>query len=171
MSKLCENITALVQYGLNCGLIDNAEKIYATNLLMDMFNEEEYEESAQPERVVATSDLEDILKNLLDIAVERELIPDSIVYRDLFDTKLMNCLMPRPSQVQAEFGEKLHKIRKELNLSQEEMAVQTNVTYRAYTSYERGDRKPSFEFLEQLASRFEVNLNWLIANLGNPFSK
>lgn len=69
------------------------------------------------------------------------------------------------------FGEKLHKIRKELNLSQEEMAIQTNVTYRAYTSYERGDRKPSFEFLEQLASRFEVNLNWLIANLGNPFSK
>ena len=32
---------------------------------MDMFNEEECEESAQPERFVATSDLEDILKNLL----------------------------------------------------------------------------------------------------------
>jgi len=67
------------------------------------------------------------------------------------------------------YGQKLHHIRKNLNLSQEEMAQKTNTSYRAYTSYERGDRKPSFEFLEQLALNFEVNLNWLIANNGNPF--
>jgi len=67
------------------------------------------------------------------------------------------------------YGQKLHQIRKNLNLSQEEMAQKTNTSYRAYTSYERGDRKPSFEFLEQLALNFEVNLNWLIANNGNPF--
>ena len=69
------------------------------------------------------------------------------------------------------YGEKLHKIRKSLNLSQEEMANKTNTSYRAYTSYERGDRKPSFEFLENLVLNFEVNLNWLIANSGTPFLK
>ena len=58
------------------------------------------------------------------------------------------------------YGQKLHYIRKNLNLSQEEMAQKTNTSYRAYTSYERGDRKPSFEFLEQLALNFEVNLNF-----------
>ncbi|MGN1266464.1 MAG: UDP-glucose--hexose-1-phosphate uridylyltransferase, partial [Dorea sp.] len=42
----------------------------------------------------------------LDEAVARGIIEDSIVYRDLFDTKLMNCLMPRPSQVQNTFNEK-----------------------------------------------------------------
>ena len=47
--------------------------------------------------------LEEILKELLDEAVRRELIPDSIAYRDLFDTRLMNCLLPRPAQVQADF--------------------------------------------------------------------
>ena len=31
------------------------------------------------------------------------MIPDSIAYRDLFDTRLMNCLLPRPAQVQADF--------------------------------------------------------------------
>ena len=67
------------------------------------------------------------------------------------------------------YGKKLQEIRKKLNLSQEEFAAQTNITYRAYTSYERGDRKPSFEFLENLAIKFNVNLNWLIANLGEPF--
>ncbi len=69
------------------------------------------------------------------------------------------------------YGQKLQQIRKKLNLSQEEMASRTNTSYRAYSSYERGDRKPSFELLEKLANNFDVNLNWLIANLGNPFLK
>ncbi len=67
------------------------------------------------------------------------------------------------------YGKKLHEIRKKLNLSQEEIAAQTNTSYRAYTSYERGDRKPSFEFLENLVNKYNVNLNWLIANSGEPF--
>jgi galT_2: galactose-1-phosphate uridylyltransferase len=46
------------------------------------------------------------LDELLDEAVKRGLIEDSIVYRDLFDTRLMNCLMPRPGQVQKEFWDK-----------------------------------------------------------------
>ncbi len=67
------------------------------------------------------------------------------------------------------FGKKLREIRLKLKLSQEEFAELTGVTYRAYTSYERGDRKPSFEFLIELVRRFEVNLNWLIADTGVPF--
>lgn len=67
------------------------------------------------------------------------------------------------------YSSKLKEIRKSLNLSQEDMANQTGTTYRAYTSYERGDRKPSFEFLEKLALKFDVNLNWLIASKGELF--
>lgn len=51
----------------------------------------------------AKINLEETLNELLDEAVKRGIIEDSIVYRDLFDTKLMNCLMPRPAQVQREF--------------------------------------------------------------------
>ncbi len=65
------------------------------------------------------------------------------------------------------FGKKLQKIRKELKLSQEEMSLQTGVSYRAYTSYERGDRKPSLEFLKTLVQNFDVNLNWLVADKGD----
>lgn len=104
MSKLCENIAALVQYGLERGLIDQSEKIYATNLLMDIYKEEEYEECSQNLKILPPLEL--ILKNLLDIAVERELIPDSIVYRDLFDTRLMNAITPRPSEVNRMFFER-----------------------------------------------------------------
>ena len=73
-----------------------------TNLLLDQFHEDDYEE---PDAIPSLS-LEEILEGLLDEACRRELIPDSITYRDLFDTRLMNCLMPRPSQIQETFREK-----------------------------------------------------------------
>ena len=49
--------------------------------------------------------LEDVLADLLDEAVKRGLIEDSVTYRDLFDTRLMNCLVPRPAQIQEKFWE------------------------------------------------------------------
>ena len=100
--KLYELIAALVQYGIDTGLTPACEKIYTTNLLLDQFHEDDYEE---PDAIPSLS-LEEILEGLLDEACRRKLIPDSITYRDLFDTRLMNCLMPRPSQIQETFREK-----------------------------------------------------------------
>ena len=100
--KLYELIAALVQYGIDTGLTPACEKIYTTNLLLDQFHEDDYEE---PDAIPSLS-LEEILEGLLDEACRRELIPDSITYRVLFDTRLMNCLMPRPSQIQETFREK-----------------------------------------------------------------
>ena len=100
---LSDSIRKLVQYGIETGLTPECEKNYTINLLLDVFHEEEYVES---EEMPADIDLEETLKELLDEAVKRELIPDSVVYRDLFDTRLMNCLMPRPAQVQKEFWER-----------------------------------------------------------------
>ena len=101
---LYEKIRHLVDYGIRTGLTPECERIYTTNLLLDLFHEDNYEE---PEAVAYGSpDLETILANLLNIAVERGIIEDNVVYRDLFDTKLMNCLLPRPAQVQAAFWEK-----------------------------------------------------------------
>ena len=99
---LYENIKKLVEYGIATNLMPECERIYATNLLLDLFQEDEYEDVEIQGEIV----LEDVLKELLDEAVARNIIEDSIVYRDLFDTKLMNCLMPRPSQVQAEFAKR-----------------------------------------------------------------
>ena len=100
---LYENIKKLVEYGIQTGLTPESERIYTTNLLLDLFHEDSYEDLPVE---TDSLDLEEILKNLLDEAVKRELIEDSVVYRDLFDTRLMNCLLPRPSQVHATFWEK-----------------------------------------------------------------
>lgn len=100
---LYENIKRLVAYGVQTGLMPECERVYATNLLLEMFGEDNYEDSEIDKEQLS---LEEILGNLLDAAVERGIIEDSIVYRDLFDTKLMNALVPRPSQVQKEFWDK-----------------------------------------------------------------
>lgn len=107
---LSEAIKKLVQYGVSTGLTPECERIYTTNLLLDCFQEDEYiDTDCDLDNIV----LEDVLKQLLDEAVERNLIEDNIVSRDLFDTKLMNCLMPRPAQVQQEFWNRYKKSPKE----------------------------------------------------------
>lgn len=100
---LYESIKKLVQYGIDTGLTPECERVYTTNLLLELFHEDNYEDI---ECTSDNRDLEEILKDLLDEAVKRGIIEDSITYRDLFDTKIMNCLMPRPSQIQKEFQEK-----------------------------------------------------------------
>lgn len=95
-----ESIRKLVQYGINTGLTPESERIYATNILLDLMREDDYEDTDCDLNDIV---LEDVLKDLLDEAVKRGIIEDSITYRDLFDTKLMNCLVPRPAQVQEKF--------------------------------------------------------------------
>lgn len=99
---LSENIKRLVQYGIDAGLTPECERIYTTNLLLELFYEDDYEEV----EVNGGKELEEILGELLDEACSRGIIENSVVYRDLFDTKMMNCLMPRPAQVQETFWKK-----------------------------------------------------------------
>ena len=100
---LFENIKKLVEYGVQTGLTPESERIYTTNLLLEMFGEDNYEDCLVEDTEI---ELESVLKELLDEAVKRGIIEDSIGYRDLFDTKLMNCLLPRPAQVQETFAKK-----------------------------------------------------------------
>lgn len=100
---LSECIKKLVEYGIRTGLTPECERIYTTNLLLELFHEDDYEDvECDMSEIV----LEEILAELLDEACARGIIENSIGYRDLFDTKIMNCLMPRPAQVQDTFRRK-----------------------------------------------------------------
>ena len=97
------NIAKLVQYGISTGLMPACERNYATNLLLELFHENEYIE-VDASVLEADIQLEVVLQELLQEAVARGIIEDSITHRDLFDTKMMNCMVPRPAQVQATFN-------------------------------------------------------------------
>ena len=100
MNELCRLISELAEYGVKTGLIPESERNYAINLLLDIFHEDAYEANE-----TKGEELEDILKGLLDIAVDKGLIEDSIVNRDLFDTSLMNAITPRPGEVIRKYQE------------------------------------------------------------------
>ena len=101
--SLYREIARLVEYGLRTELIAQADKRYMINQLLEVFRKDEYEEQdVSGEEIV----LPEVLDALTDIALERGIIDsDDIVTRDLFDTRLMGVITPRPSQVIAEFEE------------------------------------------------------------------
>ncbi len=93
-------INSLIKYGLDTGLITEADEIYTRNLLIEILKLDSYEE---PDKETEAS-LEVILDEILDYAYESGIIEDNgITARDLFDTKIMNCLTMRPSEVRREF--------------------------------------------------------------------
>lgn len=99
-------IKKLVRYGLENNLIEKEDEIFARNCILETLCLDDYEE-VQDE--IFEINLEEILKNILDFAVEKKLIENTIVHRDLFDTKLMSCLTPRPSEVVKIFQKKYEK--------------------------------------------------------------
>ena len=93
-------IAELLNYGEKTGLIEKCDRVYILNALLEALSLTDYTE---PE-VVEDAELEDILKGILDFAVEKGLIEDSTTYKDLFDTKIMGILTPRPSFIRAKFN-------------------------------------------------------------------
>jgi len=77
------------------------DEIYTINQYLEVFRLDEYEDpDIEGEEII----LPEILDRLTDTAYDRYIIKsDDIVTRDLFDTKLMGILTPKPSQVIKEF--------------------------------------------------------------------
>ncbi len=99
-------IKKLVAYGTAKGFFDESDKIYITNRLLEALGLDSYDE---PSGDIGELNLEQILSELCDYAVEKGIIEDSIVYRDLFDTRLMGLMLPRPSEVIGKFKEEYAK--------------------------------------------------------------
>ena len=93
-------LNRLINFALQKKLIHEEDKIYASNMLLGLLKINEFEPEEINEELETASP---ILENLLDYAVSQNLIEDTITERDLFDTNIMNCLMPRPSEVIGNF--------------------------------------------------------------------
>lgn len=96
---LYEAIDQLIGYAIQKKLIEPCEAVYSRNMLLSLMNEDNYEASGH----VDDRKLCEILGELCDIAAQKGIISDSVENRDIFDAKLMNCVMPRPFQVRRDF--------------------------------------------------------------------
>ena len=103
--SIYESINSLIGYGLTTGLISKDDVNYTQNRLLEVLNLEGFEDgfdfNSIPE--VKVEELESILKSILDYACEKGICENSVVYRDLFDTKIMSCLVDRPSAIRNKF--------------------------------------------------------------------
>ena len=109
-----DKIRELVQYGLLTGLVSAEDEIYTTNRLLELFRIEDYPygfgEKIEQTEEESVKRLPDLLTEMMDYAVENGIMQeDGIVYRDLFDTKIMSCLVGRPSEIIRRFHEEYEK--------------------------------------------------------------
>ena len=93
-------INRLLNFASQRGLIAKEDETYAANLLLDVLQADEFTPQAVAEELTTAAP---VLENMLDYAAEKKLIEDTVNERDLFDTRIMNCVMPRPSEVIARF--------------------------------------------------------------------
>lgn len=92
-------IFALARHGLQAGLIQPEDWLWAVNGLLEIMQLDEIGEES-PQQIP----LHEILEALTQNAVQRGICDDNQVARDLFDTKLMGVLTPMPHEVRAEFS-------------------------------------------------------------------
>ena len=123
-------ITELVNYGITNGLIDELDRVYTTNKLIELFGLDEY---IEPSDVPQNRDLHLILEDMMDWALKNGIMEsDTNAQKDLFDTKVMGLLTPPPSEVVRKFNE--------LRIRSSKAATDWYYSFSKATNYIRTDR-------------------------------
>ena len=123
-----ELISELVAYGIENDLIDDTDKVYVVNKLLELFELNSFEWKCKTVRP-----LQLILDEMVDYAVEKGILKqDTITNRDLFDTKIMGMITPPPSFVRKRF--------KELYAESPKKATDFYYKFSKDTNYIRTDR-------------------------------
>ncbi len=100
--KIYKTINELTEYAVRCGLIEEGDRAYARGRVMEIMNISD----CNTDPVSEVRELSVILGELCDYAYENKLIAENgVVYRDLFDTKLMGAFVDRPSNIEKKFRE------------------------------------------------------------------
>jgi UDPglucose--hexose-1-phosphate uridylyltransferase len=123
-------IDMLLAYALETGLIDDSERTWAVNAVLEVLRLDSYTPTGETFHDVA---LAPVLETLLDDAAARGVLEhDSVVYRDLLDTAIMGRLTPRPAQVRETF--------RRLYVRDPEAATDWYYKFSRDTNYIRRDR-------------------------------
>lgn len=143
-------INRLINFGLQQHLIEEADVDYAVNMLLDLLKLNDfYKEDIHETLSTATP----ILEKMLDHACEKGIIENSIVERDLFDTRLMNCLMPRNSEVIKRFYDDYQESCIKATKNYYHLSIASN-----YIRKDRTDKNISFKS-DYKYGTFEITIN------------
>lgn len=100
-----QDIRKLVCYGLKTGLVAKEDERFTLNRLLELFELDELEDM-QESITMEAQELQQVLGRMMDYAYEQGIMKEnSIVYRDLFDTKIMGMLVPGSGEIIRRFRE------------------------------------------------------------------
>ena len=138
-------IERLLQYGIEKKLIDKLDIVFIRNRILEVLKLDEFQErKILKERLKTPVKL---LENILNWANENNrLVENTITYRDLLDSKIMGCLIPRPSEIIKNFNRTKEKKGIEIatknyyELSKDSNYIRTeriakNMHWYSYTEY------------------------------------
>jgi UDPglucose--hexose-1-phosphate uridylyltransferase len=136
-----QQIASLIQKALEVELIDKADQIYVQNQVMGLIGLETF-----PEEVQYTDEtIPNLVEEIIRYAVQEGVIEDVFDDKEILAAKIMDCFVPRPSEVNKTFYEK-YQISPEAatdyfyQLSQNNNYIQMNriaknISYKVNTAY------------------------------------
>jgi len=136
-----EVIQGLLNKAIECCLIDKQDEVYVRNQILAQLKLNDFIKSD----IKIDKNIPDLLEDIVKYAVEEGVVEDSFHEKDILSTNIMNCFMPRPSEVNDRFYEYYKVNPKEateyfFNLSKNSNYIQTkaiakNINYKADTEY------------------------------------
>ncbi len=150
--NIYKQIKRLINYGLEKGLINKEDELYVRNRLLEILKLDEYEEVETAAEKLANP--QPILDEILDYAYEKGvLVENTVTYRDLLDTKLMDCFMPRPSEVIRKFYSDYEKSPATATDNYYSMSIASN-----YIRTERTDKNANWK-AETVFGELDITIN------------
>ncbi|MGM9536614.1 MAG: UDP-glucose--hexose-1-phosphate uridylyltransferase [Intestinibacter sp.] len=145
-----EKINQLINFALENKMIKKEDESYSVNLLLDLLKVDSFERCE-----VDDISIYDILDDMLEYACEKGLIDNDMTSKDLFDTRIMNCIMPRPSEVIETFSE-LYKVNSQMATDYYyNLSINSN-----YIRKSRTDKNIKFDFYYKYGDiQISINLS------------
>jgi len=142
MQEINRAIQKLVSQALKAKLIEKEDVIYARNQILTILGLEAYEETTGIE---VEREIPELLDILVKYACENNIVEDYLDDKEILASKIMNCFVARPSEVNRKFHQ-LYKMDPQLatnyfyQLSQNSnyiqmKRIQKNIEYRVATEY------------------------------------
>ena len=158
-----QRINQLINYGLKMKFIQEDDSFYAVNRLLKLLNLENFKKIS-----VEEEDFFLIINDIIDYAYKNQLIKlDTTSSRDAFEAQLIDCLLPRPSELNRMFKEKykvgpktattfFHEFSKATNYIKTER-VKKNLNYKYSGKY--GDLDITINLAKPEKDPLDIKLN------------
>lgn len=101
-----QHISGLIHQAIKDELIEDSDEIYVRNQIMNLLGLNKFPKQLKNKTI---DSIPNILNQIVLFAIQQELIKDSSDEKEMLSANIMNCFIPRPSEINRIFNEKFQK--------------------------------------------------------------